>query len=428
MTGRQKNLHTSIRKSMLVIGITFLLLGAGVVLAANTQPTTRTAPIARAGAWSDNFDSYDIGPLHGIGGWAGWDNNAAATGYVTDAQARSTPNSLESEWFTTVASDMVQQFTGIDTGTWVFTAWLYVPSNETGTQFFILMNTYTPGGTHNNQDWSLQLMFSAHNHFISDFNDETKNTTLLTDTWVPIQVNINFDTDVQTVLYNGVQLLQKSWKNGVQQGGAQNLACVDLFAGNSASTSVYWDDLSVTPPIPLSCDAGGPYENFPGIDIQFQGTANGGTPPYTWAWQFGDGNSANIPNPIHPYAQPGTYTATLTVTDAAQGTASDTATVTISPIPIEITKIAGGKGITVTVKNNGTINATNIHWSITLNGGLILKGKSYSSTILSLGAGKDTTVNSAVFGFGRTKISVTAGDQEKNATGFVFLMFVLGVR
>ena len=37
--------------------------------------------------WSDNFDGYANGTsLHGVGGWAGWDNNPAATGFVTNAQ------------------------------------------------------------------------------------------------------------------------------------------------------------------------------------------------------------------------------------------------------------------------------------------------------------------------------------------------------
>lgn len=36
-----------------------------------------------------------------------------------------------------------------------------------------------------------------------------------------------------------------------------------------------------------------------------------------WAWEFGDGDSSDVPNPIHEYQRPGTYEVTLTVTDNA---------------------------------------------------------------------------------------------------------------
>lgn len=35
----------------------------------------------------------------------------------------------------------------------------------------------------------------------------------------------------------------------------------------------------------------------------------------SWAWDFGDGGTSTARNPLHTYAQPGTYTVTLTVTD-----------------------------------------------------------------------------------------------------------------
>lgn len=38
--------------------------------------------------------------------------------------------------------------------------------------------------------------------------------------------------------------------------------------------------------------------------------------PTTWLWDFGDGNTSNTQNPVHVYALPGSYTVTLTVTNA----------------------------------------------------------------------------------------------------------------
>jgi hypothetical protein len=38
-------------------------------------------------------------------------------------------------------------------------------------------------------------------------------------------------------------------------------------------------------------------------------------PGSTFAWDFGDGDTSNLENPVHTYASNGNYTATLTVTN-----------------------------------------------------------------------------------------------------------------
>jgi PKD repeat protein len=425
-------------KTIVVIGLTVLLLGAGVVLGQNTQQATlsptspKMSPLNRD--WTENFDSYATGSaLHGQGGWHAWDNHSINTGYVRDNQSRSPPNSLEVKWTTsTVWVDMVHEFTNVNSGNWTFSAWLYVPSTMTGNSYFILMNNYINGSHTNNADWSLQLEFSATGGTIFDYNNVTKTLPIVKDAWAQIQVKINFDIDQQTIYYNGQFLESTSWKNHVAPGGLQNLACVDLYADSAYSTAVYWDDLSVLPPVPpLSCDAGGPYSGQTGSPVQFSGSATGGTPPYTWAWQFGDGATSTDQNPTHTYSAPGTYQVHLTVTDSAQATASDDATATIVQAPkpnIVIQKITGGRGITVTITNNGNASASMVPWSINLTGGFLLKGKTASGTIPSLAVGQKKNETSKVLGIGKVTITVKAGDKEKTATGFVFLIFVLGVK
>jgi len=81
--------------------------------------------------------------------------------------------------------------------------------------------------------------------------------------------------------------------------------------------------------IPLQAEADGPYEGMANTSIQFHGSASGGTPPYTWHWDFGDGGTSDEQNPTYVYTTPGNYIATLTVTDSGGNTSQDTTTVKV---------------------------------------------------------------------------------------------------
>ncbi|UCD13726.1 MAG: PKD domain-containing protein, partial [Thermoplasmatales archaeon] len=83
--------------------------------------------------------------------------------------------------------------------------------------------------------------------------------------------------------------------------------------------------------VDLEADANGPYNGVVNISIQFYGNASGGTTPYTWYWEFGDGNTSTEQNPPYTYSTTGNYTATLTVTDDYNATANDTASVHVEP-------------------------------------------------------------------------------------------------
>jgi len=59
-----------------------------------------------------------------------------------------------------------------------------------------------------------------------------------------------------------------------------------------------------------------PDEGAPPLKVQFTASVEeeGGC-PFTYHWDFGDGQSSSDQNPSHTYAKVGEYTATLTVTN-----------------------------------------------------------------------------------------------------------------
>ncbi|MCB9135042.1 MAG: hypothetical protein H6636_06425 [Anaerolineales bacterium] len=216
---------------------------------------------APAEIWSDNFDSYATGQnLHGVGGWKGWGNSAAASASTTAAQALSAPNSVD----ILGASDLVHEYSGSTSGQWVYTAWQYLPSSMSGQTYFILLNQYDDVGTTNN--WSTQVCFDSAANVLYDATGTsctgTNSLPIVYDQWVEIRVEIDLDADTQTFYYNNQPLFTDTWTGHVSGGGIAAIGAVDLFANNA--TSAYYDDLSLMPPPPPACDAP---SDIPWLDV-----------------------------------------------------------------------------------------------------------------------------------------------------------------
>jgi PKD repeat protein len=74
---------------------------------------------------------------------------------------------------------------------------------------------------------------------------------------------------------------------------------------------------------PLTVQAEIDYDPDASPVVGFEASIDGGSPPYTCHWDLGDGTTSDACGASHIYENPGTYTATITVTDSVGQTASD---------------------------------------------------------------------------------------------------------
>lgn len=112
-----------------------------------------------------------------------------------------------------------------------------------------------------------------------------------------------------------------------------------------------------SPPLAATASAQ-PTSGTAPLAVSFTGGASGGTSPYQFTWNFGDGSTSTAQNPSHTYSSSGTFTATLTVTDASGATASSSVSISASPSSgsggcTSATAIAFGTEITGSLGNGG---------------------------------------------------------------------------
>ncbi len=90
-----------------------------------------------------------------------------------------------------------------------------------------------------------------------------------------------------------------------------------------------------------TANANGTYSGLAGASIIFSsaGSDDSDGTISTYAWNFGDGSTSSLENPSHAYANAGTYTVSLTVTDndGAIGSSTTTASITDDNTPPPVT-------------------------------------------------------------------------------------------
>jgi PKD repeat protein len=100
-----------------------------------------------------------------------------------------------------------------------------------------------------------------------------------------------------------------------------------MLASNDVTKRYWASDEPLGPTPPTASFVANPTSGAPPLAVQFTDTSVG--TPTSWAWDFGDGGTSTAQNPQHTYAAAGSYSVTLTASNA-QGSTVATATITVS--------------------------------------------------------------------------------------------------
>ncbi len=288
------------------LGVSSAMAEPTSVTATATKPASRTAgvghmPMGPDGpGFSDNFNSYPVGPLVPQGGWLLWNGvggpvpgsqnaiiaqdtcypdcngvggltiadfgcfqtrfvamdpyaDCNGVGGLTIAdfgcfQTKFVAGCGASNKFadSVVETDVVQLFSITPTtnpsGKWQLKADTFIPSTQVGDGWFIALNTfvhpYVSGG-----NWSIQVRFNT-TTIISDFGGQT--TPSIVNQWVPVVCDIDLLADTLNISYGGTQFVFNAIysANVSTPPGTTNLQCVDLY---STAAGFKWDNVSLQP-------------------------------------------------------------------------------------------------------------------------------------------------------------------------------------
>ncbi|MBK7213576.1 MAG: PKD domain-containing protein, partial [Bacteroidales bacterium] len=146
----------------------------------------------------------------------------------------------------------------------------------------------------------------------------------------------------------GSQITGRNWNFGDPASGSANSSTLQNPSHVYSTAGTYTVQLIVTSAsgcndtVTNSVTVGLP----PTVDFSATSGCNGDTTQFisssfvnmsttqSWLWQFGDGQTSTLPDPIHIYAIAGTYSVTLTIISNGGCTASKTSQVTVNSGPL----------------------------------------------------------------------------------------------
>ncbi|MFA5296470.1 MAG: DUF3344 domain-containing protein [Methanoregulaceae archaeon] len=148
----------------------------------------------------------------------------------------------------------------------------------------------------------------------ADFSaDPTSGMVPLTVTFT--DASTNTPTEWAWLFGDGATSDQQHPSHDYTVAGTYTVTLTATNAGGSGSeTKTGYITVEALPAAPVAAFTATPTTgNFP-LDVQF--TDESTNAPTSWAWAFGDGGTSDQQNPVHQYTAAGTYTVTLTATNA----------------------------------------------------------------------------------------------------------------
>ena len=128
----------------------------------------------------------------------------------------------------------------------------------------------------------------------------------------------------------------------------------------------------------------------------------------------------------HTWSEAGTYTIKVKAKDNNGAESIWTPfNMTIAGPHLSIKVRQRGFGAAATITNDGTVAIENVTWKITLDGGIVLFGKSKQDIINKIEVDETVTVTSFTFGFFRSTINATAEDSSDSLDVFLLGLLVL---
>lgn len=181
---------------------------------------------------------------------------------------------------------------------------------------------------------------------------------------------------------------------------------VNLTVSGAAGTQ---KSVTKTVSISTSLVASFTWDSFAEAETPLQFTDTSAGVPTSWSWNFGDGVTATIKNPLHTYAAAGTFNVALTVTNAG-----GFKTVTRSVVVVEALKVnftwtptlpVGGQEVQFTDLSTG-VGIVSWFWEFGDGGTSTLQNPKHTFTNAT-GANKDFTITLTVTNSHGTTASMT---------------------
>ena len=164
--------------------------------------------------------------------------------------------------------------------------------------------------------------------------------------FTPVEPDIGQQVSFAASASGGTAPYAFSWTFGDGQGGSGtpvthtfsssgSYAVTLVVTDANRTTSVSSQTITVAPQLSVSINAS-PASPDAGQQVSFVGSGSGGVAPYTFSWDFGDSGTGGGSTASHTYQAAGTYTVSLTLTDA-NGYSANLSTNTVVKPPLTAT-------------------------------------------------------------------------------------------